>query len=80
MSDSKQYNCKIEKSVPFYPTKRGVKLKYPFDKMEIGDSFISDKNCVLSGNNWAARKGNGYKFVSSVEGNGYRIWRIDNLQ
>ena len=65
---------KIDKNVPI-PTSHG-NLKYPFDKLEVGDSFFVEgiehparlaKYCYA--------KRHGITLVSKREGNGHRIWR-----
>jgi len=62
---------KIEKDVPV-PTRcrRGI---YPFAKMEIGDSFFTEK-----GTSCATHFGKKYnkKFIVRKEKDGFRIWRI----
>lgn len=71
---------KIEKNIPL-PPKRN---KYPFNKMEIGDSiFCAGKNTKLlrasvfsASAQWAKRNNKGVKFTSAKEGSGIRIWRI----
>lgn len=67
----------IEKNVPFPPPKNS-KAIYPFQYMEIGDSFVcSDKNLstVSSAAQYAKRKFN-YKFTIRKQAVGHRVWRI----
>lgn len=60
----------------------GRKLIYPFDKMNIGDSFfISDKSkmrVVAQSACSYQRRHKGYKFVTRAENNGLRIWRVES--
>ena len=37
-----QTEIKIEKGIPMSKVGRGQPLKYPFDKMEVGDSFTHE--------------------------------------
>lgn len=69
-------NFKIEKKIPV-PFSSS---KYPFGKMEVGDSFfIKEKEVVLNSVSSAAHhygKHNNKKFSIRKAENGYRIWRI----
>lgn len=69
----------IEKGIPI-PNTKGRKSKYPFDKMEVGDSFkLKDvpKNTVLNAaNSWAKRNKKKVKFTIRFIDNVTRIWRI----
>ncbi len=68
----------IEKNIPVRSAKNGGskgKSKYPIFEMEVGDSFFSEDRrlgCRAAG----FGKTTGYKFSSSVEGSGVRIWRV----
>lgn len=67
----------VDKSVPL-PDKSGPSRKYPFHKMEVGDSFAypaAERNSV-SGAAWHAAKVLGRKFVTRKHGDGYRVWRV----
>jgi len=44
---------------------KGVKLKYPFDKMNVGDMLVGNKHIVGCAINWAKRKNNGFTFTST---------------
>jgi len=74
---------KIEKNVPIPNKKRsGRKTKYPFDKMEIGDSFFTDNILPIAlyqaAHHWNKRSGNKYRWKAYKEGEfGARIWRIN---
>lgn len=69
----------IEKNVPI-PNTKGRKLKYPFDKMKIGDSFKLKnvpKNTILNAaKSWAKRQKNKYEFTIRYINGATRIWRI----
>lgn len=74
---------KIEKGIPI--PKVGRTRKYPFQEMEIGDSFLYDKefsreNMTLISNAaraWSNKGNYGYKFtVHKTEDNKIRIWRV----
>lgn len=61
----------IEKNVPL-PT---ASYKYPFDSMELGDSFHVKTN-KISASVYVYNKANkDKKFVSRKDGDGYRVWR-----
>lgn len=69
----------IEKNIPI--KKRGKKQLYPFDTMEVGDSFFAEgkkRNSVyISCREMLERRGmTDRKFTFSVEENGVRVWRI----
>lgn len=77
---------KIEKNVPVakVSTKAGIFRKYPFNEMEVGDSFSTGpEDFGPNGRNSragfaAAQHGRrfGMKFATRREGEGFRIWRI----
>ncbi len=68
----------IEKNVPIPPRRFGLASCYPFEKMNIGDSFLLKEN--MAGNNsipgYANRQFKPKRFVGRKEGKGRRIWRI----
>ena len=72
---------KIEKGVPVPPKSRngGRKLKYPFDQMEVGDSFAANapQNTVLSSARAYARRNPGMTFTTrEIDKKSCRVWRI----
>ena len=72
----------IEKHVDMpSPVKRGRASRYPFSKMEIGDSFFVEgkpPNQLSSvAYNWSKRNNSNIKFVVKREGTGSRIWRFE---
>lgn len=70
---------KIQKGIEM-PNTKGRKMKYPFDTMEVGDSFEYPKgrakNSVLSSaKSWAKRNKEKKDFaVRTVDGK-FRLWR-----
>ena len=80
---------KIDKKIA--PPKGGTGRRriYPFDKMNVGDSFhISIENrknnnlnylrnsLLGSANSWANRHRKDYRFITKIQEAGVRIWRI----
>lgn len=75
----------IEKGVPI-PDLADKRLKYPFSKMGVGDSFTTDvppdtsvkiwrNNMYCTSNAWGKRNG-GLRFHVEIEGDKIRVWRI----
>lgn len=70
---------KIEKNIPVSPLKRaGRALKYPFIKMEIGDSFRFETKDLSKVSSSAANTTHryNYKFIICKQNVGHRVWRI----
>lgn len=71
----------IDKKVPIPTVRLGRKLIYPFDKMEVGDSFevadFAERNTVASAaRSWAKRNKKKMEFQTAATENGkFRIWR-----
>lgn len=72
---------KIDKDIPIMDSKAGSKgppTKYPFQKMDIGDSIFVEKPKFIYHHTWG--KSNNVKFSSrKVTENGIigiRIWRV----
>jgi TusA-related sulfurtransferase len=67
----------IEKGIPIGPRSRASATKYPFEKMEVGDSFEVETNSptgVATGaRQWAER--HGMVFTTRRTKKGIRIWR-----
>lgn len=63
----------IDKNVPI-PEKRERKGKYPFPKMEVGDSFFTKSDGVKAALSRYS-KAHGVDLISRKEGDGFRIWR-----
>lgn len=66
---------KIEKNVPL----PGVAATYPFEQMEVGDSFFAEGKTANQLQNAAShwRKRKGWKFATRTEEGGARIWRTE---
>ena len=75
---------KIEKGIIIHKAKKG--LKYPFQQMEIGDSFLFDEKYSReamtkmsnAGRAWAGKNKNctHYRFIVRKVEDNIRIWRI----
>lgn len=74
----------IEKNIPI-PGSSG--LKYPFDKMEVGDSFYVElkgdekahsvqSNLMTNAKGYAIRRKLDWQFISRKTELGIRVWRI----
>lgn len=70
---------KIEKGIPLPPVRKRL-IKYPLDKMEVGDSILvcePDPSRIRS-TIWQFGRRNKIKFVSRAEHEGaIRIWRVE---
>ena len=68
---------KIEKNIPVPPFKKS--LKYPFEEMEVGGSFvvtdIKKNNLAITAKKFGTRTGKKF-LVREAEG-GVRCWRIE---
>jgi hypothetical protein len=67
----------IESDVPIQS--RTKQCKYPFAKLEVGDSFFVPgiKMSVLSSAASGARKRTGFKFTTRTVDGGVRTWRTE---
>jgi hypothetical protein len=67
----------VEKNVPL--PKLRTRNIYPYEQMEVGDSFFLENAHMptVSNNNNQRGKKLGMKFIARKEGNGARIWRIE---
>lgn len=70
---------KIEKNIPA-PVKN-AKFKYPFEHMEVGDSFFVPKKEVIGTRvsvamNYYKKKNPKKAFMSRTDEAGVRVWRI----
>ena len=76
--EKENHMIEIDKNVPL-PPKTSRKRKYPWETMQIGDSFLIPEALRIYGYSMASRASKDYapkKFCSrSVEG-GARVWRI----
>ena len=72
----------IDKNVPMPKVK--AKLKYPFNEMEVGDSFEipcteetkKDMQVKIASSSGAYGRKNKCKFMTRQTDNGIRVWRI----
>jgi hypothetical protein len=70
----------IESSVPL----PALQSKYPFDKMEVGDSFfipcgfLEVQKCLTKARNESQKfkQGKEVRFYSAIVDQGVRVWRI----
>lgn len=69
---------KIDKDVPRPKSGSGRRLMYPWDKMEVGDSILFEKekgkSAAESAHAYGRKRGQVYQ-SKAVEG-GVRVWRI----
>lgn len=70
----------IQKGVPMPTARRGKELKYPFDQLGKGDSFVvtdeADMKSVVScANSYSKRYG--IELVARKTSEGVRVWRLD---
>jgi hypothetical protein len=69
----------VEKNIPLPRPQRASKpSKYPWDQMEIGDSFLvpGKTTAEMSGRVRYAEKTTGFCFTSRSTPEGCRIWRV----
>ena len=74
----------VESGIPVPPTGKGRYLrgkyrrpKYPWDEMEIGDSFFYDgKRSTVDGNAGSRGRQTGEYYISRAVMGGTRIWRV----
>jgi hypothetical protein len=66
---------KINKGIPV-PNSR-VRREYPYEIMDIGDSFHVDgaSLAVVCNSNWRNGKKLGMKFIAAKDDKGVRVWR-----
>ena len=69
-------DIQIEKGVPV--PKARTPMKYPFEKMEVGDSFFVPKSQgnVSSAAVYWQKRHKGRRFVTRAENGGARCWRV----
>lgn len=66
----------IEKNIDITGLGRKMNTKYPFSKMEVGDSFLAENRSVYnSATHWAFRERNDWQFKTRREDGKIRIWR-----
>ena len=62
----------IDKDTPFPEPKK----RYPFDEMEVGDSFFAKRTTQQLLSSAARHQKDGRKFTARAENDGARIWRV----
>lgn len=67
---------KIEKGVEFPQGEFGRRLKYPFDKLEVGESFVAAEPHMGSAAREYGMRHN-KKFAIRKVSEGYRCWRVE---
>lgn len=66
----------IDKNIPM-PERHHGNSKWPWDEMEVGDSFLAEKAKHPSSVQIPARLArNGFEVVKRREDGGVRVWRI----
>jgi hypothetical protein len=72
-------DIKLEKGIPL-PRKNEKSNKYPWDTMDIGDSFVfpdpSSPNTPYTAASQTNRRHTDKKFVVRKTDEGYRCWRV----
>ena len=68
----------IDKGIAIPEIKRKNRTSYPYDAMDVGDSFFAPgtKITVMCNLQYRIGKRTGRKFTARREGNGVRVWRI----
>lgn len=67
---------KIESNIQIPVGYKGCGRKYPFDKLEIGQSiYFEGERASVQNAAFAYGKFNNKKFCTRKEGNGFRVWR-----
>ena len=69
-------DIKIEKNIPI---PRKGKQKYPFSKMEIGDSFFLENSTIgkVAAEAYREKKATNRMYVARSIDGGVRIWRVE---
>jgi hypothetical protein len=63
----------IDKGIAITDARKNRKLKYPWNEMNIGDSFFTETNVRMLA--WQTGRNTGRKYSARKENNGYRVWR-----
>jgi hypothetical protein len=72
---------KIQKGVPISERfKSGARVKYPFTRLEIGDSFVATigerRNLATAAQYWKRKKGWRFK-IAKISERSIRVWRTE---
>lgn len=77
MAENGQYQ--VDENIPMPPRKRGSgrKSRYPFEQLEVGQSFlVTDRKYASIGSTVARRNKQGEpKFAARTVNDGVRVWR-----
>ncbi len=68
---------RIDKDIPM--ARRIKPSKYPFNMMQVGDSFYTDLKATSLrslATHYAKRENGTVKFAVRIEGDGSRVWRV----
>lgn len=70
---------RIDKDIPLPPRSVGrpTAKKYPWDTMEIGDSFLHQASYITATTSAQRKALNGRKFSVRRMPDGIRIWRVE---
>ena len=63
----------IDKGIAIRDARKNRKLKYPWNEMNIGDSFFTESNVRMLA--YYNGRNTGRKYSVRKENNGYRVWR-----
>jgi hypothetical protein len=77
MNNTNTNQFKIEKGIPMPQINAGRPCKYPWAKMNVGDSvFMDSVNVSVLVSALSYGKKHAMEFASRVENEGRRIWRV----
>jgi hypothetical protein len=77
------YDYRVEEGIPM-PPERYMISKYPWRQMNVGDSFLVEKETAKINSLWDslsscrcnAERKTGYKFALRRNSKGIRVWRV----
>lgn len=64
----------IDRGIAITDKRKNRKFKYPWNEMNIGDSFFTESNIRMLA--WQTGRNTNKKYSVHKENNGYRVWRI----
>ena len=67
----------IENNVPVPELSYSRKLKYPFEKMEVGQSFKVEGKNPASAVSQQNKRNPDKRFIVRREGESFRVWRVE---
>ena len=69
---------KIEDNIPIINKRHGgPPVKYPLDKLQVGQSFFAPNVTGLSSRLNSSKLRTGFDFTQNRENGGVRVWRIE---